>query len=86
VRTAIYSVQILPDGSEHRFVVVKVICEPGAVPKPIPYGYANEYDDVMKFVPDGLLWRDRDPRDPPSVVETWEPEQQQEVPHVDAEP
>jgi hypothetical protein len=85
MRTAIYSVQILPEGSEHTFVLVRVICDPGAVLAKIPFGYGATYDDVIKHVPDGLAWRDRDPRDPPSVVETWEPEAE-EGQHVSSQP
>lgn len=86
VRTRGYGIHILPDGSDHRFATVQWICDPGKAPRKGPVAFSDDYDDAVSRIPDGLEWRDRDPRDAPSVVETWFPSEAEEVPNVVGEP
>jgi hypothetical protein len=87
VKVSTYSVQILPAGSDHRFAVVEWVCQEGSQPRKGTVRFADDYDAAAALVPDGLEWHDRDPRDPPSIVETWEPpKQEQEAPDVSRTP
>jgi hypothetical protein len=84
VRTRGYSIEIVPAAGCHRFALVQWLCDPGEEPRKGPVRIFDQYDEATPHIPDGLVWRDRGPRDSMYVVETWFPPEAEEVPNVAA--